>query len=259
MQGGAAARLKIGFVPHNVRLRHGRPSLDNSILSLLCRPAHNRAAMTSISAAAAVPLLRRMDPERAQSLALLALRLGLGGRERDPENPALSITALGLQFPNPLGLAAGFDKNGVAIDALMRLGFGFVEAGTVTPLPQPGNAYPRLFRLVEDRAVVNRMGFNNEGLDALVARLGKRPRGTLPLGVNIGINRTDADPERDYPAMVAALRNRANYIVLNVSSPNTPGLRDLQTPARLRAILAAIKGSVPSHPPLLVKLAPDLG
>ena len=207
-------------------------------------------------ASALTPLLRLIDPETAHGLALRALQLGLAGSAK-VEDPRLEVHAMGLRFANPLGLAAGFDKNAVALSPLSRLGFGFVEAGTVTPRPQVGNPRPRLFRLTEDRAVINRMGFNNDGLAAYVANLARRPTG-LPVGGNIGINKEGADPERDYPLMVKALARLVDYIVINVSSPNTPGLRDLQGEARLRSILAAVAEQVPVHPPLLVKIAPDL-
>ena len=214
--------------------------------------------MTPAIASALTPLLRRIDPERAHRLALPALQLGLAGSARNEDDPALAVTALGLRFANPIGLAAGFDKNAVAVTPLRRLGFGFVETGTVTPLPQPGNPRPRLFRLTEDRAVINRMGFNNAGLAAYVARLAALPQNGPPVGANLGINKTGADPERDYPALVAAVAPHVDYIVINVSSPNTPGLRDLQGEAQLRAILRAIAAGVQQRPPLLVKVAPDL-
>ena len=202
-----------------------------------------------------MPLLRRLDPETAHGLALRALRWPMPGRPGD--DPILAVEALGLRFGNPLGLAAGFDKDAVALPGLARLGFGFLEAGTVTPRPQPGNPKPRLFRLRQDQAVINRMGFNNNGIEAFVARLGAARVG-VPVGANLGINKEGAEPERDYPALVARVSSLASYVVLNVSSPNTPGLRDLQGEARLRAILAAIAERVPEHPPLLVKIAPDL-
>jgi dihydroorotate dehydrogenase len=214
--------------------------------------------MTPALASAFVPLLRRMDAERAHELGLRALALGLAGHDATPDDPRLATRALGLSFRNPIGLAAGFDKDARVLAPLARLGFGFVEAGTVTPLPQPGNPRPRLFRLEEDRAVINRMGFNNAGLDAYVRRLAATPRTGAVIGANVGINKEGADPERDYPALVAAVAPHADYIVINVSSPNTPGLRDLQGEARLRAILQAVAAGVPAHPPLLVKLAPDL-
>lgn len=214
--------------------------------------------MTPGFASALIPLLRWMDPERAHLLALRALRLGLAGDASDDDDPALAVEAMGLRFANPIGLAAGFDKNAFAVPALMRLGFGFVETGTVTPRPQFGNPLPRLFRLAPDRAVINRNGFNNDGLDAYLARFAAVPRGRIPLGANVGINKEGADPERDYPALIEAVAGRADYIVINVSSPNTPGLRDLQGEARLNAILQAVNRAVPFHPPLLVKIAPDL-
>ena len=209
-------------------------------------------------ASLATPLLRLIDPEHAHVIALHALRLGLAGRASSPDDPRLGVRVLGQFFRNPIGLAAGFDKNAVALGPLARLGFGFVEAGTVTPLPQPGNPRPRLFRLTEDSAVINRMGFNNEGLDVYVANLKKFSRGLVPVGANVGINKVGADPERDYPALIAAVAAHADYIVINVSSPNTPGLRDLQGEARLRSILGAVGAAVPLRPPLFVKLAPDL-
>ncbi len=212
--------------------------------------------MTPEFASALVPLLRLIDPETAHGLALHALRFGLAGRA-SVIDPRLEVHALGLSFANPLGLAAGFDKNAVALAPLARLGFGFVEGGTVTPRPQAGNPRPRLFRLAEDRAVINRFGFNNDGIAVFLKNLESRPR-DLPVGGNIGINKDCVEPERDYPALVRALSRQVDYIVVNISSPNTPGLRDLQGEARLRSILAAIAESCPSHPPLVVKIAPDL-
>ncbi|MBN9510274.1 MAG: quinone-dependent dihydroorotate dehydrogenase [Alphaproteobacteria bacterium] len=208
-------------------------------------------------AAAAMPLLRRLDAERAHAIALRALRLRRGRAPAAADDPRLAVRALGLGFANPIGLAAGFDKNAVALPGLMRLGFGFLEAGTVTPRPQPGNPRPRIFRLEADGAVINRLGFNNAGITAFVRHLAARPRG-VPVGANVGPNREGAVPERDYPALVAAVAPHADYVVINVSSPNTPGLRDLQAAARLGGILEAIRAAVPHHPPLLIKLAPDL-
>ena len=204
-----------------------------------------------------MPLLRPFDPERAHEIALRALRLGLAGRAAGGDDPALSVAALGRRFANPIGLAAGFDKNAVAVAALARLGFGFIETGTVTPRPQAGNARPRLFRLMPDEAVINRMGFNNAGLEAYCRRL-ERARGEGVLGANVGINKDGADPERDYPLLIAAVAPYADYAVINVSSPNTPGLRDLQGEAQLRRILRAVAERVPERPPILVKIAPDL-
>jgi dihydroorotate dehydrogenase len=213
-------------------------------------------------ASALMPLMRGLDAETAHGIALKALAAGLAGRDSGRDDPVLETHALGLRLRNPIGLAAGFDKDAVAVAPLMRLGFGFVEAGTVTPRPQPGNPRPRLFRLAEDAAVINRMGFNNGGLDGYVARIAALPR-PLPavFGANIGINKEGADPERDYPALYAAVAPHADYVTVNVSSPNTPGLRDLQGEERLASILdaiGAIRATLPRTPPLLVKIAPDL-
>lgn len=218
--------------------------------------------MTPAIASALMPLMRGMDPERAHELALRALGLGLAGTDRGEDAPVLATSALGLNFRNPVGLAAGFDKNALAVLPLMRLGFGFVEPGTTTPRPQDGNPKPRLFRLEQDAAVINRMGMNNYGLQAFASRLAALPR-PLPavLGANIGINKDGAEPERDYPALYLGVAPQADYVTVNVSSPNTPGLRDLQGEQRLAAILAAI-GAARAHascqPPVLVKIAPDL-
>ncbi len=214
--------------------------------------------MTPEIASALLPVLSRFSPEKAHNLALWALRMGLAGAAPISDDPMLAVDVFGLRFPNPVGLAAGFDKNAAAIAPLTRLGFGFVETGTVTPHPQSGNPYPRLFRLDEDRAAINRLGFNNHGLTAYLSNVIARPRGAAILGCNVGINKDGADPERDYPALVAALAPHADYLVINVSSPNTPGLRDLQGEARLQAILRAVAAAAPRRPPLLVKIAPDL-
>ena len=214
-------------------------------------------AMTPALASAVLPALRRIDPERAHRLALKALRLGLAGRESTPDDPALACTVLGRTLTNPIGLAAGFDKDAVAVAPLMRLGFGAIEVGTVTPRPQAGNPRPRLFRL-EDGAIINRMGMNNHGLSQFVARLAALPRpAPALLGANVGINKDGAEPDRDYPNLVAAVGPHADYVTLNVSSPNTAGLRDLQQESRLRAILRAVQ-ALPGRPPIFVKIAPDL-
>ena len=217
--------------------------------------------MTPALSSALTPLFHCLDPERSHRLALWALAAGLVGRDGAPDDPVLATELLGMRAANPIGLAAGFDKDAKAVAPLARLGFGFVEAGTVTPRPQPGNPRPRLFRLSEDRAVINRMGMNNDGIAAYVARL--RALRDIPavVGANVGINKDGAEPERDYPALVAAVAPYAGYIVINVSSPNTPGLRDLQGEERLAAILDAIavtRAGLPRTPPLLVKIAPDL-
>jgi len=214
--------------------------------------------MTPTLASALTPALRLLDAETAHRLALRGLSAGLAGQDASPDAPALAVRALGLDFRNPIGLAAGFDKDATAVLPLLRLGFGFVEAGTVTPRPQAGNPRPRLFRLSEDRAVINRMGFNNAGLDAYLDHLLALPR-PLPgiVGANVGVNKDGADPERDYPALCQAVAPLADYVTINVSSPNTPGLRDLQGEAPLASILAAVRPDALGKP-VLVKLAPDL-
>ncbi len=219
--------------------------------------------MTPRLASTLMPLMRGIDPERAHDLALRALRFGLAGADRSPDDPILATQALGLGFRNPIGLAAGFDKSAVAIGPLMRLGFGFVEAGSVTPKPQFGNPKPRLFRLAEDRAVINRMGMNNQGLAPFLARLAALPRPRRAvLGCNIAINKDGAAPLRDYPALYCGVAPHADYVAINISSPNTPGLRDLQGEQQLRDILAAMAAARETlsgpHPPILVKIAPDL-
>jgi dihydroorotate dehydrogenase len=219
--------------------------------------------MTPSLASLLMPLMRGMDPERAHDLALRALRLGLAGSDRSPDDPILATRVLGSSFRNPIGLAAGFDKSAVAVDALMRLGFGFVEAGSVTPRPQIGNPKPRLFRLVEDRAVINRMGMNNQGIAPFRERIAALPRPRpAVLGINIAINKEGAAPLTDYPALYAEVAALADYVAVNVSSPNTPGLRDLQGEKQLSDILAALAATRAAQPgakpPILVKIAPDL-
>ena len=204
-------------------------------------------------------LLRRLEPEHAHSLAIAALTLGLGGVRDAAPDPALAVEAMGLRFANPIGMSAGFDKDARVVRPLSRLGFGFVEAGTVTPRPQRGNPRPRLFRLAEDGAIINRLGFNNRGIDALVGRLAKTRRVPgVPVGVNLGINKQGAAPLADYPALVRAAAPLADYLVINLSSPNTPGLRDLQGAARIASLLEAIAPANTHQRPLLIKLAPDL-
>ena len=213
--------------------------------------------MTPVIASALLPLLRRIDAETAHDFSLWALRRGLAGHASRADDPVLATQVLGRTFSNPIGLAAGFDKNAVAVEPLMRLGFGFVETGTVTPRPQAGNSKPRLYRLEPDRAVINRMGFNNGGLDAYRRNLEGLSQRSAILGANVGINKDGADPERDYPKLIATVGPLADYVTINVSSPNTPGLRDLQSEDRLRSILRAV-AAVPDKPPILVKVAPDL-
>ncbi len=207
------------------------------------------------------PLLRRIDPELAHRLALRALAAGLVAGARAPPESALRQEIFGLSFPSPLGLAAGFDKDGVAIARALGLGFGFVEVGTVTPRPQPGNPKPRLFRLAEDRAVINRLGFNNRGQAALAAQLEARDRGLGVVGVNLGRNTESADQIGDYLSGLEVLGPLADYLVVNVSSPNTPGLRGLQAReplGRLLGALSAARAALSPAPPLLLKVSPDL-
>ncbi len=209
---------------------------------------------------AVFPLLQRLDPERAHNFTIWALRNGFGPERNGADDPRLHQSLWGLKFPNPIGISAGFDKNAEVFDPLLRAGFGFVEVGTVTPRPQLGNPKPRLFRLPEDGALINRMGFNNDGLDPVIARLSNRHGGVV--GVNIGINRDCTDAERDYALAAGRLAPLADYLVINVSSPNTPGLRALQDKAALQGLIrrtqTALRDSVPTPPPMLVKIAPDL-
>jgi len=210
-----------------------------------------------------LPLLRLLPPETAHRASIAALRTGIAPSRPESDAPSLGISLWGRRFPNPIGLAAGFDKNAEVPDAMLRFGFGFVETGTVTPRPQPGNPKPRMFRLVEDHALVNRLGFNNEGLDVARARLAARRGRAGLVGANLGKNRDSAEAVADYVAGVRALAGFADYLVVNVSSPNTPGLRDLQRKASLLALISALKSAraeaTPSDPPpLLLKIAPDL-
>jgi dihydroorotate dehydrogenase len=211
------------------------------------------------------PFLRALDPEDAHGLAIKALRYMPVARA--PADPAeLRTRAFGLNFPNPVGLAAGFDKNAQVPDALLRLGFGFVEVGTVTPRAQAGNPRPRLFRLETDGAVINRLGFNNEGAPVVLARLAARARageGGI-VGVNIGANRDSADRVEDYVRLIETFSPVADYFTVNISSPNTPGLRDLQQASALDDLLARVIDAreqvrARSGPvPVLLKIAPDL-
>ena len=217
-------------------------------------------------------VLRRLPAETAHRAGLALIRAaGVPGvaqalrRWLGPRDPVLRVRALGLEFPGPLGLAAGFDKDARATAGLGALGFGFVEVGTVTARAQPGNPRPRMFRLPADRALVNRMGFNNDGAAAAATRLRRRPRGGPVVGVNIGKTRAVPDQQAaaDYAASARAVADVADYVVVNVSSPNTPGLRDLQAVGRLRPVLVAVREALDAAPgsrrvPLLVKIAPDL-
>jgi len=204
--------------------------------------------------------LHAFDPEDAHGHAIRALQAGLGPRAR-ADDPILATEIAGLKLPNPVGLAPGFDKNAQVFGPMLRAGFGFVECGTVTPKPQAGNPRPRLFRLTEDRAVINRMGFNNEGLEAFAARLGAGRPGVV--GANIGANKDSEDRIGDYVAGLTRLWGLADYFSINISSPNTPGLRALQTKAALQELLGRIARARDALPreglvPLFLKVAPDL-
>ena len=201
------------------------------------------------------PLLFRLDPERAHDLTLATLATGLGPAA-SPDDPLLATKLAGLALPNPLGLAAGFDKDARVPGAMLRMGFGFVEVGTVTPLAQAGNPKPRVFRLIAERAVINRLGFNDGGVAAAVARLRARPPSGI-VGVNIGANKDSADRVGDYALGAAAAASVADYLTVNVSSPNTPGLRGLQDPGELTALIAAVTAAAAATP-VFVKVAPDL-
>ncbi len=211
------------------------------------------------------PVLWRLDPERAHHLALWALTHNLTAAAAELDDPRLQLTVLGRRFANPIGLAAGFDKDAKAWRQAARLGFGFVEVGSVTPRPQSGNPRPRLFRLAQDHAVINRMGFNNEGAEAMAGRLAatRADAGNIMLGINLGKNKETEDAAADYEIGARRLGPFADYMVINVSSPNTPGLRALQGKAPLAELIArthrALAGSGGAHPPpLLLKIAPDL-
>jgi dihydroorotate dehydrogenase len=210
----------------------------------------------------ALPLLRTLEPEAAHRLTIKALGSGLLPTPQAGEDePALGVRIWGRTLPNPVGLAAGFDKNGEVCDAMLGYGLGCVEVGTITLRPQSGNPRPRVFRLRRERALINRLGFNNEGLNVVAERLAKRRGRAGCVGVNIGPNRDSTDPIADCATMTQALAALADYLVINISSPNTPGLRDLQQEAAFRTLLAAVLGAragTKAHVPILVKIAPDL-
>jgi len=206
-----------------------------------------------------------LEPETAHRVSIAALKSGLPLSFPHLADARLAVSVAGLTFPNPLGMAAGYDKNAEVPDALLKLGFGFAEVGTITPLPQAGNPRPRIFRLRDDLAVINRLGFNNEGHDAAAARLAKRTGGGL-VGVNIGANKESADRLADYVAGVKRFAPLAAYLSVNISSPNTPGLRNLQAREALAELLARVVAArnemaergVGRRTPLFLKIAPDL-
>jgi len=213
------------------------------------------------------PLLFRLDAEKAHHMTLKLMKTGAFPSCRGVDDPALAVDLFGLKFPNPVGLAAGFDKNAEVIGPALKLGFGFVEAGTVTPKPQHGNPKPRIFRDPANDAVINRMGFPNGGMkgfkDNLERFLGHKSRSKGIVGLNIGMNKSQTEPTKDYCVLIKILAPLADYITINISSPNTPGLRDLQKREPLTELLNAVKEerekSCGAHPPaLLLKLAPDL-
>lgn len=209
------------------------------------------------------PLLLAFEPETAHEMTLKSLEKGLHPRPAAPDDPRISVSVFGHRVPNPIGIAAGFDKDARVPDALMALGCGFAECGTITPLAQGGNPQPRVFRLVTDRALINRLGFNNGGHDAAFERLSRRPRSGL-VGVNIGANKDTTDRAQDYVVGVQRFYDLAGYLTVNISSPNTPGLRDLQAPAALDALLARVMAARKERAaatgrtvPVVVKISPD--
>ena len=206
-------------------------------------------------------LLHRIDPERAHALSLLALRSDLAPLPGPVDLPRLHTTLAGMPLLNPVGLAAGYDKNATALAPLSRAGFGFIEVGAATPLPQPGNPKPRLFRLTEDRAAINRFGFNNQGMAAIAARLALHPRGPVPVGLNLGANKTSESRAADFAKVLATCGPFVDFATVNVSSPNTERLRDLQGAAALTAILKGVmqaRSALPVPIPVFLKIAPDL-
>ncbi|MCX2723651.1 quinone-dependent dihydroorotate dehydrogenase [Roseibium salinum] len=214
---------------------------------------------------AALKGLQRLDAETAHRLTVLALKNGVMPGRTPVSDPRLAVKLWDLTFPNPLGMAAGFDKNGEVPDALLKLGFGFTEVGSVTPKPQSGNPRPRVFRLPEDQGVINRYGFNNEGHAALRKRLDGRPRLNGIVGINVGANKDSADRIADYVAGITEFADIASYFTVNISSPNTPGLRDLQARSALADLLTGVISArddctrtLGRHVPVLLKIAPDV-
>ena len=215
----------------------------------------------SIIERAALGLLHRLDPERAHDLSLTALKLRLPNLPGVVSTPRLATTLAGLALENPVGLAAGYDKNAVALAPLMRAGFGFLEVGAATPRPQIGNPKPRLYRLTEDRAAINRFGFNNEGATSICARLALRPKSRVPVGLNLGANKDSTDRAADFAAVLAACGPHIDFATVNVSSPNTEKLRDLQGRAALTSLLAGVmemRAGLVRQIPIFLKIAPDL-
>lgn len=210
---------------------------------------------------AGLAVLHRIDPERAHGLSLLALRAGLAPAPGPVTSARLATTLAGLALPNPVGLAAGFDKNAVAVAPLSRAGFGFIEVGAATPLPQEGNPRPRLYRLPQDRAAINRFGFNNQGAAVIAARLAARVPGPVPVGLNLGANKTSADRAADFARVLSTCGPHVDFATVNVSSPNTERLRDLQGAQALAALLAGVmaaRAALARRIPVFLKISPDL-
>ncbi|MEM7059025.1 MAG: quinone-dependent dihydroorotate dehydrogenase [Pseudomonadota bacterium] len=204
--------------------------------------------------------LRLLDPETAHGVALKALNMGLAGGSGPVTSARLRVGLAGIDLPNPIGVAAGFDKNASAVDAVLKTGFGFCEIGAVTPRPQPGNARPRLFRLAADRAAINRFGFNNQGMDQVLANLSSHRRNGI-VGVNLGANKDTPDKAEDFIAVLRTFHTAVDFATVNVSSPNTERLRDLQVRAALEDLLNRVleaRSALPTHVPIFLKIAPDL-
>lgn len=214
------------------------------------------ADLRGLTEQAGLALLRRIDPETAHGLALKVLNMGLAPAPGPVSSDRLETTLAGMALPNPVGLAAGFDKNAEAVTALSRAGFGFLEVGAATPLPQPGNPRPRLFRLSQNEAAINRFGFNNDGMTVIGARLAAASSG-IPVGINLGANKTSEDRAGDFAQVMAHLGARVSFATVNVSSPNTEKLRDLQGPEALAALLDGVM-QVRGDTPVFLKIAPDL-
>ena len=215
----------------------------------------------SVIEALGLAVLHRFDPERAHGLSLRALGAGLVPLPGVITSDRLRTTVAGLDLPNPVGLAAGYDKNATVVGPLSRAGFGFVEVGAATPRAQPGNPQPRLFRLTQDRAAINRFGFNNEGAEAIGARLSTRVRGVVPVGLNLGANKDSSDKALDFAKVLAVCGPHVDFATVNVSSPNTERLRDLQGRAALSALLAGVmqtRAELAQPIPVFLKIAPDL-
>ncbi|MCX7558926.1 quinone-dependent dihydroorotate dehydrogenase [Sulfitobacter sp. F26204] len=217
---------------------------------------HRTICVNSLLEKLGLNVLHRLDPETAHALAIRALQMGLAAAPGPVTSNRLKTTVAGITLSNPIGLAAGFDKNATAIAPLSRCGFGFIEVGAATPLPQPGNPKPRLFRLTKDRAAINRFGFNNDGAQAICTRLTQHDA-VVPVGLNLGANKTSTDRAADFARVMQAVRNHVDFATVNVSSPNTEKLRDLQGKAALAALLDGVM-DVRGTTPVFLKIAPDL-